>query len=344
MAATDAPATLSEMRTAFLNYAKDATGVTAINTIVDRTLNTALQDMHQERWWWAERRATIRTLPPYTTGTVDVAITSLTTRRTVTGTSTLWNTANTFGDTNAAAAMKMTLGSVETVHTISSISSDTSLLLDTATPYTGTAALDDAGYAVYQDEYAMASDFDPRSFIDARHFDEERRIVLIGSQEFYRLYPVNSFRGKPMHATVIELGPSGSALLRPRVLFGPAPDGTQIIPYRYYTTSLAVSSTGTVATNLSAASDEPIVPMAFRMGIIWKALEIWHASRSKNPAVAADFAARYTALMLRARQRTGEADDKPRLVPLVTSGRAKRPWLRGAHSRFGGTEWDQLRT
>ena len=104
MAATDAPSTLSEMRTAFLNSLKEVTGATAINTVVDRTLNIALQDMHQESWYWAERRSTIRTYPPYSTGTVDVAVTSLTTRRTLTSTDTLWNTNNTFGDKNAIAA------------------------------------------------------------------------------------------------------------------------------------------------------------------------------------------------------------------------------------------------
>src|SRR5574341_104192 len=109
MAATDAPATLSELRTAFLDHLKEVTGNTAVNTVVDRTLNVALQDMPEEKWWWAERRSTIRTYPPYSTGTVDVAITPLTTRRTVTGSGTAWNTANSWSDVNGiGAGAKMT--------------------------------------------------------------------------------------------------------------------------------------------------------------------------------------------------------------------------------------------
>src|SRR3990167_2605112 len=113
MSATDAPASLSELRTAFLNALKETTGNSAINTVVDRYLNMGLQDMHQERWWWAERRSTIRTIPPYTTGTIAVAVTDLTTRRTVTGTDTAWSTANSFGDANAVAAYKMALGTTD---------------------------------------------------------------------------------------------------------------------------------------------------------------------------------------------------------------------------------------
>src|SRR3990167_750933 len=160
MAAADAPATFAELRTDFLEKAKEVTGVSAINAISGRFLNQANHDIHLERWWWAERRATIRTFDPYTTGTVDVAITNLTTRRTVTGTDTAWNTTNSFGDTNAQAGMKMTLGATGVVHLVSSISSDTSITLETATPYMGDSALDDSGYTLYQDEYSLPSDFD----------------------------------------------------------------------------------------------------------------------------------------------------------------------------------------
>src|SRR3990167_10329993 len=103
MARGDAPATMDELRTDFIEKLKDVTGNSAVNAVALRFLNQALHDMHQEAWWWAERRATLRTIAPYSTGTVDVAITSLTTRRTVTGTDTLWTSTNTFDDANAVA-------------------------------------------------------------------------------------------------------------------------------------------------------------------------------------------------------------------------------------------------
>lgn len=343
MAATDSPATLSELRTAFLNGLKEVTGNSAINTVVDRYLNLGLQDMHQERWWWAERRSTIRTNPPYTTGTIAVAITSLTTRRTVTGTGTVWNTANSFGDTNAATAYKMSLGTTDVVHLISSVGSDTAITLDTTTPYTGAAALSGESYAIWQDEYALASDFgDP---LDMRFFDEDRRIGLIGAQEFYLQFARNSRRQAPKVATLIELGPSGSAVLRRRAVFGPAPDRTYIIPYRYYTTNVAVSSSGTGAANLSAVDDQPIVPLAFRMGIVWKGLELWFSTRSKNTELAADFSNRYATTMLRARQKSTPADDRPRLRPAVSSywQTAKRPWRAGTRRYDGNAAFDEMR-
>lgn len=345
MAAGDSPATLSELRTAMADALKEVTGNSAINVLLDRHLNMANQDIAQERWPWSERRSTIRTNPAYTTGTVDVAITSLTTRRTVTGTSTLWTTTNSYGDQNAiGAGAKMTLGSSSVVHLISTVDSATGITLETATPFSGTAALDDASYAIYQDEYALATGFGLPE--DIRYFDANRTIELIGPQEFYRWYPRNATRGQPRHATLIELGPSGSAALRSRVLFGPAPDLTYIIPYRFHTTLLAVSSTGTAAANLTAATDEPIVPLVFRMGIVWKALELWFSTRQKNAALAADFGGRYSTVMLRARQRSGPADPRPRLIPQVSSywATAKRPWRAGGRRRYDGDEsFDQLR-
>ena len=343
MAATDAPATLSEMRTAFLNLLKEVTGTTGINTVVDRMLNIALQDMHQERWYWSERRSTIRSSPPYTTGTIAVAVTSLTTRRTVTGTGTAWNTANSFGDVNAiGAGAKMTLGSTSVVHELSAIGSDTSLTLTTATPYTGDSALSGESYAIYQDEYALASDFGEPT--DLRFFDEDRRIRLVGAQAFYAAYAKNTQRSGPEVATLIELGPSGSVALRPRVVLGPAPDKTYIIPYRYQTTSLAVSSAGVAAVNLTADADQPIVPLGYRMGVVYQALALWFATRQKNAALAADFAGRYTGLMLRARQRTDESRDKPQLRPAVGAywRAARRPW-RGGRRYDGNAAFDSMR-
>src|SRR3990167_2485044 len=229
MAVGDNPATMAELRTDFLEKCKEVTGVTGINAIALRFLNEANHNIHEERWWWAERRATIRTFAPYTTGTVAVAVTNLTTRRTVTGTDTLWDTTNTFGDANAQVAMKMTLGSTGVVHLVNAVGSATAITLETSTPYMGTDALTDSGYALYQDEYSLPSDFD--DVVDARFFDEDRRIPLIGPKDFYLYSARNSVRQAPARATLIELGPAGAVALRRRIVFGPAPAQAYIIPY-----------------------------------------------------------------------------------------------------------------
>lgn len=342
MAAGDAPATLSELRTDFLEKAKEVTGVTAINTIVNRFLNQANHDIHLERWWWAERRSTIRTFDPYTTGTVDVAITNLTTRRTVTGTSTLWTTTNSFSDANAQAGMKMTLGATGVVHEVSTVDSATQITLTTAIPYMGDSALATSGYALYQDEYSVASDFD--DFVDVRFFDEDRTIRLIGSQDNYWRYSRNSVRSAPKYATLIELGPSTSVSLRRRVVFGPAPDKQYIIPYRYYTTNLAVTTTGTGSANLTSDADQPIIPLRWRQGLVYKALQLWHLSRQKNAEMATFWGGEYTTLMLRARAAHGPADDRPVIRPRVAGyfENARRPWSVPSRRLTTGTRWDSL--
>lgn len=342
MAAGDAPATVSELQTDFLEKAKEVTGVSAINTIVLRFLNQANHDIHLERWPWAERASTIRAVAPYSTGTVDVAITSLTTRRAVAGTTTAWNTTNSFGDTNAQVGMKMTLGATGVVHLISAVGSDTAITLDTTTPYMGATALSASGYAIYQDQYALPSDFD--DVVDMRFFDQDRKIALIGAQEFYLRYARNSVRAAPKVATLIELGPSGSVSLRRRVVFGPANDTQYIIPYRYYTTNLAVSSTGTGQANLAAAADEPIIPLRWRQGLVYKALQLWFLSRQKNESMASFWLGEYTTLMLRARAAHGPADDRPRIA--IRRGgyveQARRPWSSPSRRLTTGSRWDQM--
>ena len=61
--------------------------------------------------------------------------------------------------------------------------------------------------------------------------------------------------------------------------------------------------------------------------LVWKALELWFSTRQKNPALASDFGGRYSTLMLRARQKSTNADDRPRVQPMVGSyWRHARRW------------------
>jgi hypothetical protein len=339
MAASDAPATLAELQTDFLEGLKEATGVTAITTLATRYLNRALQDFYRERWPWAERRTTLTTHPGYSDGTVSIA---LATRTTVTGASTLWNTAVTgYSFKNVNAGGKLTFAGASDPYVVSAVGGDTALTLQDN--YVGTAALSGATYQYYEDEYALASDFD--DVIDARYFTDDRTIPLIGPQEFYRRYARNTVRQAPKVATLIQLGPSGSVALRPRVLLGPAPDRTYILPYRYYTTNLAISSTGVGAANLSAATDQPITPLKYRAAHVYRALQFWTGERKGFEAATAYFKGLAEEVVLRARQSRGPADDRPSLRPIMAPyiQAARSPYaLRGARRSSGGTRWDQL--
>ena len=345
MAATDAPATLAELRTEFLESVREVTGVTVMNTLADRYLNTGLQDMHAERWWWAERRATILTHPTYSTGTIEIASTSRTALR---GAGTAWDTTIAgLGFANLRVGGKVSLGSDGTVYTVSGVTDGTNATL--ADRYIGNIAVASdlaaasASYVYYEDEYALESDFD--DLLDVRFFDEDRKIKLVGPQEFYRIFARNRERDEPTTASLIELGPSGSVSLRRRIVFGPAPDTTYLIPYRYYTTNLAVSSAGVAAANLSATTDQPIVPLRYRMGIVYKAKARWYQDR-KDDARMETAKSDYETLMLRARQAaaSGPADDRPRIVPQVAGymAHARNPYVRRGTGLTTGTRWDRL--
>lgn len=343
MAATDSPATLSELRTHFLEMLKEITGNSATNTIADRYLNDSLQAIHQdEKWPWQERAATLRTDPAYTTGTV--AVTPATSVTAVTGTSTAWTTNNQWGVANARVNYKMTLGSRGDVHRISAVGSATSITLDSATPYTGTSAITGSGYAIFNDEYALETDF--ADVIDTRFFDQARTIHLISPQEFYLRYPRNSHRAAPRYASLIRLAPSGNATVRVRLVLGPAPDIAYLIPYRYYTSLYAVSSGGTAQANLSAAGDEPIVPLRFRRALVTKGVALWLKTRGNRLETADRLDVETAGILAAARigEVGGPAQPRPRLIPRVGAywAHARRPYVTTARRLTTGSRWDQL--
>lgn len=336
MAATDSPQTLSELRTDFLNRVREATGVSSVNTMVDRYLNIGLKDMHMHKqWWWAERRSQIITKVPYSTGTVDVSQGGTA----VTGTSTAWTTADSFGNNNATAGDKVTINGQD-VYVVDAVGSATSMTL--ANRYVG-STVDDGGYTVYQDEYALASDFE--SPLDARLFSPERNIHLIGPKEFYLRFSRNNIRQAPQYATLLELGPSGSVTGRRRVIFGPAPDKAYMIPYRYITSNLAVTSAGATQSQLSGNTDEPIVPVRYRVAIVLNAAYHWYRDR-KNDVRSQEMKAEYTDMVIRiSNDHVPEIADRIRFLPLTRVGQRRVVSRRRYGSAsYPNVDWfDQLR-
>jgi hypothetical protein len=221
---------------------------------------------------------------------------------------------------------------------VASVLGATSLTLDTR--YIGTTSLSGVTYQYYEDEYPLADDFG--EVTNLRYFSENMGITLIGPNDFDRAYSRNSRRNQPRHATVLDIGPSGSAERRQRVLLGPAPDRTYQIPYRYQTNKLAVSSAGVAQINLSAATDQPIVPLRYRMGIVFKAAALWARDRLQNPDLANQWNGEYETLVLRTRTNRSPADDRPRLVPRVRyQQRARYPRVAGLRG-LAGDRWDAM--
>jgi hypothetical protein len=307
MSSSTSPVDLADLRTAFYNRMRDKT-TTALDAIVDQFLNVGLVDMHINPItypYWAERRATLITHAPYSTGTVSIAAAA---RTTVTGASTAWNTAVTgFGFNNARAGGKIKFGGVNEVYEVSAVGSDTALTL--ATNYTGDA-ITDGDYTYFEDEYALASDFLKPA--DMRLFSGDWKISLIGRQDFRRRYVRNDTAGKPTVATLIQLEFSGSTTARPRVVLHPYPSDEMSIPYSYITTNLAVSSAGAVQTQMTATSDEPILPFRYRMGIVYNAIYHYYRDR-KDDTRSQEAKAEYVDFMSRMANDAGIGQqDRPR--------------------------------
>lgn len=322
MATTSQPSTFSELYTELLNAVRESTTITATITIAKRYINRALHDMHIDSDFpWAIRAATLLLHATYTTGTVTVTQGATAWA----GASTLWNTANSFAQNNARTTGKITINGTD-IYTISAVGSDTSITANERFVAADVAA---SGYTYYEDEYALASDFwQP---VDKRQFTDALPITLIGSREFYRRYPRNSTTGTPKVATLIDLGPSGSTARRPRIVFQPVPSAAMLIPYRYLTTNLAVTSGGVGAENLDGDSDEPIVPVRYRHAIILHALGFWYRDR-KDDTRSREVRAEYTDLIRRIRQDTMPTDDHPRLVPNLS--RYKMTSRRSGRARY----------
>lgn len=356
MGATTQPTTFQDLYYAVVQQAKVQLGTTEADTTTlnyaRRLINQGLHDLHiQQNWPWAERRSTILTHARYTTGNLNIAST---TRTTLEGNGTLWNTAvsgmgtgTTF--TNLRVGGKLQISGETDVYLVGAVASDTSATLDTR--YVGNQSTATAfaaaykNYTYFEDEYALASDF--WRLVDARQLSDAIPIAVIPRQEFYRRYPRNATTGMPQVCTLLELGPGQLVDPRPRILFHPAPDIVYSIPYRYITTNLAVSATGTQAANLSAATDEPIIPLRYRHVLIQYALWLWYRDL-KDDQRAQQAEQAYVDIVKRMAGDTEVNRDRPRFAPRTNQYRATvagpRSLGRGGSRRFStGTAFDELR-
>lgn len=328
MSSTSQLTDFSDLYTDLINRVRQQTGVTALETQAKRYINIALHDMHmglEYKFPWAERRSQIRTQAIYSAGTVTVARGSTT----LTGTSTAWNTNNDFSLKNMRANGVVVIGGSRTPYRIASVGSDTAATLETAFTEEDVT---DATYVYFEDEYALASDF--LRPVDAQNFSDEHTIDLISRTEFRRRYPSNTVTGKPSVATLIDSAPSGNTTPIRRVKFYQPPSTFQLIPYTYITGNLAVSAAGVAAANLSAATDEPIVPLRYRHAILYHALAAWYRDK-KDDSRSQEAKAEYVDMMTRIVMDNEIGGNRAQLAPRVGSYRraATSPYSGGSHFR-----------
>lgn len=338
MSVTTQPTDFVDLYTSLLNKVRADTSVTATSNQAKGAINTALLDMFigsGEKFPWAERSQELITQAEYTTGTLAVSKGSTS----VTGTSTLWNTNNDFGVANARVGGKMVINGGVEVYTVSAVGSDTGITLSSRFMKTTVTA---ASYVYFEDEYALHADF--LRPIDLTFFDKNTEITLIGRRTFRERYPRNKVTGKPLVAAIFDKEFASDTVPVRKVKFHKPPDDFYLIPYSFVTNKLAVSSSGTEQTQLSADADEPIVPLQYRHAIVLHALYNWYRDKRDDDR-SQEAKAEYTDLILRI---TGDQEigrNRPQMRPQVSSyvRAARQPYSRRGRRYTTGSAFDEIR-
>ncbi len=339
MSSTSQVTSFVDLYTDLSNRVRIQTGVAASENQAKRYINIALQDMHigfQEGFTWAERVGELVTQPQYITGTLSVDQGSTT----LTGASTLWDTANAFSVKNMRAGGRIVIGGGVEVYEIASVSGDTAAVLTATYTQSDASAV---SYVYFEDEYALDSDFlRPVSF---NSFDINDEIDLIGRNEFRLRYPRNKTTGKPMVATIVDRAFSGDTTPVRKVKFWKPPDQAYLFRYPFITNKLAVSSAGVAQANMSADADEPIIPLQYRHAIVFHALYNWFRDKRDDDR-SQEAKAEYTDIMLRISGDQEIGRSRPRFQPIRGPyvSNAKRPY-RGRHAgRYVvGSRFDEIR-
>ena len=329
MSVTTQFTTFNDLYIGVLNAVRSQTSQASTLALAQRAVNVALQDMHlgqDYQFYWAERNAFLLTHPGYSTGTLTIGQGSQLV--TATAGTTFWTSTNTFGQLNVAVSGKLKFPGDETVYRVATVPTAETLTLNGK--FVG-SSLTDSAYTYFEDEYALPSDY--LRPVDMQFFDDNREINLIDRRQLRRGLPRNSTTGRPRAATQIELGPSASASLRPRIVFAPPPDAAYQIPFGYITNQLVVAADGTLKTNFTLDTDEPIVPLRYRHALYYYALKIFY--EHKDDARRAEADAAYKEVMQRTLGDVTVGDRRMRIEPAVGNYRqqAERPYRAGGRFR-----------
>lgn len=255
---------------------KQPTSVAGIIEQAKRYANTALAEVvmgFEYQLPWLERDTVLRLRAPYTTGTVSIAVGSTT----LTGTSTLWTTADSYGDNNARPGGKISLGGSD-VYTVTAVGGAGTITLNTK--YVGDSDLTDSTYTYFEDEYTLASDF--LKPIDYRRFTSAYNMPIIGRNEFRRRFPRPNVAGNPTVCTLLDAEFEGNTDEVKKIQVYPYPNNTMLIPYAYITSNLAVSSAGVLQESMVSDNDEPRLPKRYRTLIVLQAIATWYRDKKDD--------------------------------------------------------------
>lgn len=334
------PIDFSDLYVDLLNRVREQTSSTPTLNQAKRYINVGLQDMHigfGEKFPWCERQARLTTMAPYATGTVSITKGS----QTLTGTSTVWTSTNSFGIANARATGKLIINGTAPIYEITSVGGAGTITL--ASPYVGDTVTGGT-YVYFEDEYDLDSAF--LRPLDMQFFDSSNEIRLIDRTTFRRRYANNSIRGMPAVACILDRAFVSNTTPVRRVSFFRPPDANYSIPYSFVTSKLAVTAAGVAASSLISDTDEPIVPLQYRTAIVLYALHVWY--RDKKDDARQDAALKqYMDMVIRIAGDTEIGDRRPKMEAAMTNyrSRARAPYRAGGrNSRYTlGARFDQLR-
>jgi hypothetical protein len=337
---TAAVSNFASIYTEILNRMRQPTNVAAIVEQAKRYANTALFDIvlgFEYQLPWLERHDVLRVRAPYTTGTVSVNVGSTT----VTGVSTLWTTADSYGDNNARVGGKISFGD-QNIYTVTAVGGAGTITLNTK--YVATANLSAGTYTYFEDEYALASDFlKPISYTS---FTGAYDLPIIGRNDFRRQFPRPNISGKPTVATLLDDDFVGNQTEVIKVQFYPYPNAAYLLPYTYVTRNLAVSETGVEQEQMSADNDVPMLPLRYRQLIVLQAISQWYRDK-KDDARATVAQSDYGAMISRLvnDQRIG-TNTMAKITPRVGMYTTKKIYSGRSNARRFSTNnsFDEFRT
>ena len=274
-------------------------------------------------------------MKPYSTGTV--AITKGSTA--LTGSSTLWNTAQSFGANNTRVTGKITIDGSTDVYTIASVDSDTGITLNERYQDDTVTA---ASYTYYEDEYDLAADF--LRPLDLQFFDTNDSITLINRREFRERNARNKTPGKIKYATIVDRDFVGSTVPVRRVVFHKPPDSYDLVVYNYVTAYLAVTAAGAGQAQLVNDTDEPIVPIRYRHAILLHALYHWYRDK-KNDTRSQEAKSEYAEMILRMTADSEIGANRPQMAPRLGGYKraARSPYSRRGNTHTTGSSFDEIR-
>jgi hypothetical protein len=296
--------TFTDIVTTVMNRAGWPTSDTTLLARAKAIVNTVNKDVAafpSVAWPDLQRRANLTIFAPYSTGGLGI----------IQGADLLnqspLKTSPELVTGNIAAGMKAKIAGYDTILTVKSIVSEWAAYVTTTWPH---ASVADQSYTIWQDEYALASDFSrPINYVD---FINHWKLQPVGLRQMREYAPWPAVPGKPRYYTLIKPAVGDQRVWS--ILFYPPPDEAVTIPYEYITSYVAFDNAGAGLALMTADDDEPWMDERYRHILIYGALaEVYRDYKDDTRSTEAD--AKYQGFLKRMTNDAEVTTDVPKFLP-----------------------------